>query len=1095
MKKLFTVAAALGLFIGAYGQDEGRLLRFPSVGGNEIAFTYAGDLYTVPLTGGVARRITSDIGFEMFSRFSPDGKTIAFTGQYDGNTEVFTIPADGGSPSRVTYTATLNRDDVSDRMGPNNIVMGWTPDGKSIVYRSRNCSFNDFKGQLYTVSVTGGPSQQLPLPEGGFCSYSPDGKQLAYNRVFREFRTWKRYKGGMADDIWIYDFNTKATVDVTNNSAQDVYPMWIGSEIYFLSDRDRTMNLFVYNTTTKETQKLTNFTDYDVKFPSFSSNFIVFENGGFIYKFDVKNHQLDKVNVLIGNDQVNSRTELVDASKRIFSFDLSPNGERVLFSARGDIYSVPATDGITRNLTNSSGAHDSQASWSPDGRWVGYLSDASGEYEIYIQPSDGSGKPKMLTTGGETYKFGFLWSPDSKSIIWNDQLGRLQMVDVASGKVTLIRKSEFSKLGDFAWSPDNKWITFSDGAANDMDRVYLYNVATAQTYPVTDGWYASAGPTFSNDGKYLLFTSDRDFDPIYSNTEWNHAYVDMSKVYLVMLSKDTPSPFAPENTEVKAVEPTTNKPTAEVKGKSKSDKKVSAPEESQTVNVKIDIDGIASRVVQLPIDPSGYYGVNCIDGKVYYYMYSQKTGEHGLKLYDLKKKKEFNLGDYRYALSANNKKMVVASRGNSYSVIDLPSGPIATEKNVDLSGMKVWVNYHQEWNQIFNESWRQMRDFFYVSNMHGLDWKAVHDKYAALVPYVNHRADLTYIIGEMIGELSVGHSYVNSGDMPKPERIKTGLLGARLSRDASGFFRVDKILEGATWSNDLRSPLAEPGVNVAEGNYIVAVDKVPTNSVNDIYSLLTGMANRQVELMVNTKPTLDGAIKTIVVPIASEEALYYYDWVQGNVRKVEKATNGQVGYVHIPDMGVEGLNEFAKYFYPQLDKKALIVDDRGNGGGNVSPMILERLSRVAYRANVRRNSNQISPVPSKTLVGPMVCLIDKYSASDGDLFPYGFRQLELGKIIGTRSWGGIVGISGSLPFVDGGDLRIPQFTSISSKTGQWIIEGHGVDPDIMVENDPSAEYNGDDQQLDKAIEVIMQEMKDYKDYLPTTLPPAKDLSH
>lgn len=1076
MRKLIFFGLALIVGQSIHAQEEGRLLRFPSVGGNQVVFTYSGDLYTVPVNGGVARKITSHNGFETFSRFSPDGSTIAFTGQYDGNTEVFTIPASGGVPKRLTYTATLNRDDVSDRMGPNNVIMTWTPDGKSIVYRSRKQSFNDFKGQLFKVSVDGGLSEELPLPEGGFCSYSSDGKQLAYNKVFREFRTWKYYKGGMADDVWIYDFASKKTENITNNVAQDIFPMWIGEEIFFLSDRDRIMNLFCYNMTTKQTSKVTNFNEYDVKFPSFSKDYIVFENGGYIYKYDVKAKTSEKINILLADDAVNGRPEQVDASKRIFSAEPSPNGERVLFSARGDVFSVPATEGITRNLTATSNAHERRATWSPDGRWVAFLSDASGEYEIWLASTEG-GAPKQLTTGGDTYKFGFDWSPNSKSILWNDQKGRLQYIDIESKAVTLVRQSDFGKLGDFSWSPDSRWITLSDGGTNDMSRIFIYNIDSKVTTPVTDGWYSSYNPVFSSDGKYLSFISDRDFNPTYGDTEWNHIYQNMSRVYLVLLSKDTKSPFAPDNSEVKP-EPVKPADTPALDAKKKAGTKEKDADKKDQNLVKIDFDGIASRIIQLPIEPSNYYSLSCVDEKVYYNTYEDNKGV--LKVFDLKKKKETSLGDYRYQLSANSKKMLVAN-GNSYAVIDVPSSPISIDKNVDLSGMKMVVNYHQEWKQIFDESWRQMRDFFYVKNMHGVSWNQIHDKYSALLPYVNHRADLTYLIGEMIGELNIGHAYTNSGDMVKPVRIKTGLLGAKLSRDASGFFRIDRILEGATWSESLKSPLLEPGVDVSVGNFIVAINGTPTSSVQDIYSLLVGKAKVQVEISVNSKPTLDGARKVIVIPIDNESDLYYYGWVQGNIKKVEQATNGQVGYIHIPDMGVEGLNEFVKYFYPQLDKKALIIDDRGNGGGNVSPMILERLSRVPYRYTVRRNSTQINPIPDKTLVGPKIALIDKYSASDGDLFPYGFRQLGLGKLVGQRTWGGVVGIGGSLPFVDGADLRIPQFTSISADKGQYIIEGYGVNPDVEVENDPSQEYVGNDEQLNKAIELIMLELKSRKD--------------
>ncbi|MEJ5315383.1 MAG: PDZ domain-containing protein [Tenuifilum sp.] len=1089
MKKLLLWVLAIAFTITAVQGQEARLMRFPAVHNNQVVFTYAGDLYTVDISGGVARKLTTHVGYEMFPHFSPDGRTIAFTGQYDGNTEVFSIPAEGGTPKRLTHTATLNRDDISDRMGPNNIVMAWTPDGEKIVYRSRKQSFNDFKGQLFMVPANGGMSEELPLSTGGFCSFSPDGKKLAFNRVFREFRTWKYYKGGMADDIWTFDFNTKEVTNITSNPAQDIFPMWIGDEIFFLSDRYRTMNLFVYNTKTKNIEKVTNYTDYDIKFPSFDHNTIVFEKGGFLFAFDVKTRTTRKINITITDDQNYSRPSLVDASKRITNADLSPNGERVVFSARGDVYTLPSEKGITYNLTASSDIHEREATWSPDGKWIAYLSDKTGEYEVYIQPQDGSMPATQVTSGINNYIFGIEWSPDSKKILFSDRLGRLQYVDIETKAVTLVTKGKYGLVNSYSWSPDSKWIAYSTSDSNRFSVVYIYNIDSKTTNSVTNGWFSSYGPVFSNDGKYLLYVSDREFNPIYSNTEWNHAYVDMSNIYIVMLSKNTPSPFALENNEVK---PETKTEQPKDKDSAKKPVKTEEKPKPEVQPVKIDFDGIENRTVELPGKAGRYYNIYCIDGKVYYNYSSSRDRQPVAMMYDLKKQRETELGEsIRFTISSNGKKMLV-SKNRTYAVIDLPTGKINMEKTIDLSDMKVWVDYHKEWKQIFDESWRQMRDFFYVENMHGVDWKAIHDKYAVLVPYVNHRNDLTYIIGEMIGELNVGHAYVNSGDKPEPERIKTGLLGAKLSKHSSGYFRVDKILEGANWSDALRSPLAEIGVNVKEGDYIISVDGVDLKNIPDIYSTLINKADKTVALVVNSSPQANGGRKVLVKPIADESELYYYTWVQNNIRKVNEATNGEVGYIHIPDMGVAGLNEFVKYFYPQLTKKALIIDDRGNGGGNVSPMILERLSRVVYRMTMRRGFDQPSTIPSETHYGPKVVLIDRYSASDGDLFPYGFKKLGLGPLIGVRSWGGVVGISGSLPFVDGGDLRKPEFTSFSSDTGEWIIEGHGVDPDIEIDNDPYREYMGQDDQLNKAIEQIKVMLKDYKP-LPQ-IPQAPDRS-
>ena len=1048
-------------------QNEARLLRFPAMSDKQIVFSYAGDLYSVDKTGGMARKLTNDIGYEMFAKFSPDGKNIAFTGQYDGNTEVYVMPAEGGVPKRLTYTATLGRDDVSDRMGPNNIVMCWK-DNKNIVYRSRKKSFNDFKGQLFIANIEGGLSEELPLPCGGFCSYSPDQTKLAYNRVFREFRTWKYYKGGMADDVWIYDFKTKKTENITSNISQDIFPMWKGDIIYFLSDRDRTMNLFSYNTTTKETKKLTTFTEYDIKFPSLSDNGIVFENGGYIYVFDFATQKADKVTIKIADDFVSGRSELKDAAKSINSSALSPDGKRVAFSARGDVFTVPAKTGITKNLTQSSGVHDRNARWSPDGKYIAYISDATGEDEIYITSQDGSTKPTQLTDKSDTYKYALDWSPDSKKISWSDKKQRLLYVDIDSKKVTEVDKAKDGEFNDFAWSPDSKWIAYVLPQQKSENQIYLYELATEKKTAVTDNWYDASSVNFSTDGKYLLFASARDFNPIYSETEWNHAYADMNRVYFLTLAKSTVSPFAPVNDEVSITTAT----------KTEDAKKSTDAKDDKTT--KIDLDGIQNRILSLPVDASNYWNISAVGDDIYYCKRSRDEDATSLMIYNLKDRKETKLGSFNgYEISADTKKMLINS-GGKYSIIDLPKSPVDLKDYVDLTNMKVWVNQHEEWTQIFNECWRQMRDFFYDPGMHQVNWKAMHDKYAVLLPYVNHRNDLTYIIGEMIGELSTGHSYVGGGEKPLPERIKTGLLGAELSRDASGFYKINKILKGENWASKSRSPLTEMGVDVSEGDFIIAVNGKLTSDMKDIYESLVNTADKQVELTVNKTASETGSHKVIVVPIADEGELYYYNWVQNNIKKVSDATNGQVGYIHIPDMGPEGLNEFVKHFYPQLSKKAVIIDDRGNGGGNVSPMIIERLNRELVLMKAMRNSSN-STQPGAIIVGPKVCLIDCYSASDGDLFPYQFKKLGIGKLIGKRTWGGVVGIRGTLPLLDGGFLNKPEFAHYDVDGKNWIIEGHGVDPDIEVDNDPAKEYAGEDEQLNKAIQVILEEMKSYKD--------------
>ncbi len=1061
--------------------EEARVLRFPTIYKDLVVFSYAGDLYSVPVKGGVARRLTSHPGYEAFARFSPDGKQIAFTGEYDGNREVFLMSAEGGVPVRLTYTPVLSRDDISDRMGPNNLVMGWTPDGQKIVFRSRMAEWNDFNGQLYLVPREGGTPEEVPLPRGGFCSFSPDGQKLAFNRIFREFRTWKRYRGGMVDDIWVYDLKTKKTENITNHEASDIIPMWSGNKIYFLSDRDenKRFNIYCVDLETKSTKKVTDFTDYDVKFPSLGAGAIVFENGGYLYKLDLETEKVSRIPVYIADDQAAARTELVKVADRVNTWDIAPDGARAVFGARGEIFAVPAKHGNTRNLTRTSGGHERDVAWSPDGRWIAFVSDKSGREEIYIIPQDGSGPAVQLTSDGECYKYAPVWSPDSKKLLWSDRMFRLRYVDIEKKQVVEVARSKYWEIGDYTWSPDSGWVAFSDQAENGQSIIFIHNLTSKETLEVTDSWYSSYSPCFSSDGKYLFFVSDRDFNPVYSRTEWNHAYLNMSRIYLLTLTREAKSPFEPKSDEVKvaAAEPVkAAKPAGEKQTAQPAAEKAGKPD------VRVDKEGIKDRIAALPVEVSGYFGLTSVGDKLYYMKRSFGDRQTSLKFYDLSKLEEKDLGSVNgYVISADRKKMLV-QQGRDFAIIDLPAAPIKIEEKLNLSGLEVWLDRKAEWAQIFDECWRQMKDFFYAPNMHGVDWEKVRARYELLAKAVNHRADLTYVIGEMIGELNCGHTYVGGGDLPRVERINVGRLGTKLERDKSGYYLIRKILAGQNWDRSLRSPLTEVGVNVKEGEYIIAVNGKPVNQVKDIYELLVNTAGKQVTLKVNSQPTEKGAREVVVVPIETENSLYYYNWVKKNMEYVAKATGGRVAYIHVPDMGVTGLNEFVKHFYPQVDKKALIIDVRGNGGGNVSPMLIERLARQAVMMDIARGSVP-RPDPEALIMGPKVCLINEFSASDGDIFPYRFKRMQLGKLIGKRTWGGVVGIRGTLPLVDGGYLNKPEFATYSLE-GQWIIEGEGVEPDIYVDNDPAKEFEGIDEQLNKAIEVILEELKTKEPKLP-----------
>ncbi|KAB2649437.1 MAG: PDZ domain-containing protein [Verrucomicrobiota bacterium] len=1092
MRKLLAFIV-LGLFQGlditlAEG-SEAKLLHFPATNGHQIVFSYAGQLYSVATDGGLARRLTNTPGYAVFPRFSADGKQLAYTAQYDGNTEVYVMPSDGGVPVRLTTSATLQRDDISDRMGPNNLVMTWKNTTPEVIFRSRMRSYNDFVGQLYSVGMEGDLPKQVPVPMGGFVSYSPDDSKIAYNRVFREFRTWKDYRGGMADDVWIYDFKTKALENITNDRehSQNIVPMWgPDNKIYFISDRDGRMNLFSYDLESKQTNQYTHFKDFDIKFPSLGGNVIVFEEAGVVWKFDLKSAIAAPVTVSIKEDFVASRGGLTNVSHFVTSVRPASDGNRVVVVARGDIFSVPVKHGPVRNLTDTSAAHEKGASWSPDGKWIAYVSDATGETELYVRAQDGRSTALQITQGADTDYFTPQWSPDSKKLLWGDRNQRLRYVDIQTKTVTEINKNLSSEYHQYTWSPDSNWIAYTQPEDFGESTIHLYSLVSKQDVEASEKWYEASSPCFSDDGKYLLFASGRDFHPIFSETEFNHAYENMQRVYMVTLAKDTLSPLKPQSDEVLDTAPL------------KEEKTVKKP-----VIVKVDADGIIDRVVGLPVEPSNYNVLRMVGDNIYYERTMAKAvdagGAHGegpesgpsssFAAYNLKERKEtvFGLVD-SVEFTADGKK-ILARTGHVYAMQEVPSAKLELKEHIDFSNLEMHLDRHSEWNEIYTESWRRMRDYFYAPNMHGVNWPEIRAKYGSLIPYAEDRNDVTFLIGEMIGELHIGHTYVGGGDRPHAPRIATGLLGAELSRDAaSNTYRIDKILKGENWQDGTRSPLTEIGVNVHTGDYILAVDGKPVSQMANIYTSLIGTAGKQVNLRVNSKPVLEGSREVTVVPIADEQPLYYYNWVQHNTDYVSEKTGGQVGYIHIPDMGFPGLDEFVKHFYPQLGKKALIIDDRGNGGGFVSPMIAERLRRELVMIEVHRNGQPV-PNPKDMLVGPKVLLVNKYSASDGDIFPFRFRQYKLGKIIGERTWGGVVGIRGMVPVaVDGGVLSTPEFAPYSKDGKNWVIEGRGVSPDIEVDNEPGKEIGGIDQQLDRAISEVLIDLKSATQPFP--LPPV-----
>ncbi|MDH4350502.1 MAG: S41 family peptidase, partial [Gemmatimonadota bacterium] len=1056
-----------------------KLLRFPDIHGDLVVFTYGGDLWKAPATGGMAVRLTAHPGQELFAKFSPDGRWIAFTGQYDGDEQVYVMPAAGGEPQQLTYYPAAGP--LAPRWGYDQQVYGWTPDGTKVLFRSlRDADGGRVETALYTVAVSGGLPVKLPMPTSGAGDFSPDGTQMVYSPLFRDFRTWKRYGGGWAQDLYVYDLASNRVTPVAPTVRTERDPMWIGSTIYFVSDRDGTLNLYRAAAAGGAAEQLTRSASWDVRWASSDNQGkIVYELGGELAVYDAQANRETRLAITVPDDGLNRRPGRYAVSRFVEGFDLSPKGERAVMVARGDVFSVPIEHGPTRNLTNSSTAHDRDATWSPDGKYIAFLSDMSGEDQVYRVSQDGSGAPEALTTDNVGQLDGLRWAPDGEHLAVGDHEGKILVVSVEQKRITEVADDQFGRVGDYAWSPDGRWLAFSLGERTGFQALHIWSADDGRVRRVTDGMFGSYSPAWDPDGNYLFFLSDREFAPQISTVEWNFATSRTTGIFALALRKDVKHPFPPQSDEVTLAEE--KKDDADVPAKSGGD---------EAKAVGIDFDGLAGRVVAVPVDAANIVGLVVVKGYVLYAttgapFYGRSSYENTkLHIFDMKEREASELVDdiNGLAVSSDGTKILV-QQGRAYKLFDAKP-KAGSPKTVATSGLYVERVPSEEFVTIFNEVWRKYRDFFYVKNMHGYDWQAIGERYRQLLPHVAHRSDLNYVLGEMVAELSIGHAYIQGGDFELPDRPTVALPGAQFELDArAGRYRIAKIFAGQNEEAKYRAPLTEVGVDARVGDYVLAIDGVELAANDNPYRLLRNKRD-PVTLTLNTRPTTDGARTVTFRPIFNESALRYLDWTESSRKAVAAATNGRVGYLHIPDMGGDGAYEFIKWYYPQIRKEGLIVDVRSNGGGNISQWIIERLDSKLLGTRFGHFSDSAATYPYAVFHGHMVSLISETSASDGDIFPARFKKAGLGPLIGKRTWGGVVGISGVGSLLDGGVAFVP-LQGTNDTDGSWIIEGYGVEPDIEVTNDPQSVIDGRDLQLERGIAEVLAAMEREPRKLPS----------
>lgn len=1096
----WAIALCMSAILGQSPQaaeEETRLLRYPDISGQNVVFCYGGDLWLSSVDGGQARRLTAHAGQELFPRFSPDGQWIAFTGQYDGDEQVYVMPATGGEPRRLTWYPA--RGPLPPRWGYDNQVYDWTADGKSVLFRSMRYGASLTDTRLFLASVDGGLPSPLPMPVSGAGDLSPDGKRIVYSPLVRDFRTWKRYQGGWAQELYIFDLDSHELTQVTDHPRADRDPMWIGESIYFNSDRTGTLNLYAHDTGSGATRQLTDSTTWDVRWPADDGQGrIIYELNGGLQIHDIAAGRSRAISIQVPDDGLARRPSRTEVNRNIEGFSLSPGGERALFVARGDVFTVPAEKGPTRNLTSSPGAHDKWARWSPDGKQIAFISDRDGEEEIYLVPQDGSGEAERLTHDGEAMRYAPEWSPDSSHLAFSDKNGRLYVVNAESGRKFQVADDPAGQLRDYVWSPHGGHLAFSMNDANGFSSLYVWTLADRELHRITDESFNEFSPAWDPQGNYLYYMSDREFSPQIGSFEFNYALDRESFIYVLGLRADVKPPFPAESDEVKieeadaGKEDEAKKPEGEKEASEKGDDKADAEEEDdEDQPVVIEFEGLAQRVARVPVEADNYGSLAAVEGHLIYvrgtpFVYGRSAGtQRELRIFSMEDREATTLAsDIQGGSISEDGKKILIRQGRGFKILDASPKGKDSGKAVSTSGLVVDLVPAEEWAQIFDEVWRRYRDFFYVQNMHGYDWEGLRRQYRPLLKHVAHRSDLNYLIGEMIAELNVGHAYIGGGDFEMPSRAPVALAGAEFVLDKeAGRYRIARILPGQNQEDEYRSPLTEIGVDAREGDYVLAIDGEDLQAGDNPYRLLRYKSDRPVELTLNDSAQEDGARKVIYEPLTNESSLRYLDMVLANRQRVDELSDGKVGYLHIPDMGSAGISEFIKWYYGQIRKEGLVVDVRGNGGGNVSQMIIERLNRDLLGTRFSRNNDFPRTYPAVVFHGPMVCLLSEDSASDGDIFPHMFRQAGLGPLIGKRSWGGVTGITNRGTLIDGGSVFVPEFGT-NAVDGSWVIEGHGVDPDIEVESDARAILEGRDPQLERGVQEVLKQMT----ASPQTLP-------